>query len=364
MFTVPSSDIRSTLWPTRLVQVRRTLNRSSRIIVFLGLISLTGNAVWIWQEQYATQTNGQPVDHSDWFHPSYMNSLLIAVIMLYAMRQISRTRQKLTPLGYPLLERIEHHRGRDVWRSVEPLTKRPAHLHVVYAGKYPLEEMSWKEISHQWIKRGDKVKKLTSPHIARLLDCGFAQSESFYAVMELPRGMTLHDFIGRHGACPPDRSIYLLAQIAHAIQDAHTMGLCNLSLRPQHVWIGFRTNNADWITVELFGYEENDTAEHLTRIDICDYVLLAIGLLTGRWVEDRDNPNSISAAIQELNRMELPYMFKQHLSRYCTAGDDEAIPPADELARRLWSSLSGPSWNNDRAQAWWKVHGVSEGEPE
>lgn len=332
--------------------------------MLLGLISLIGNAIWVWQDHYSGYKSARTSEYSDWFHPSYMNSLIIAVLMIYAMRQISRTRQKLTPLGYPLLERIEHYRGRDVWRSVEPLTKRPAHLHVVHAEKYPLEEMSWKEVSHQWIKRGDKVRKLTSPHIARLLDCGFAQKESFYAVMELPRGMTLHDFVCRHGACPPDRAIFLLAQIAHALQDAHAIGLCNLSLRPQHVWIGFRATNADWITVELFGYEENDTAEHLIRIDVRDYILLAIGLLTGKWVEDRTNPKSISAAIDELNGMDLPYMFKQQLSRYCTAGDDETIPPTDELARRLWSSLSGPSWNNDRAQAWWLTHGINEGEPE
>jgi len=360
MFTVQSSDIRSTLWPTRLVLVRRTLNRSSRVIVLLGLISLVGNALWVWQDQFSSQGRTQPSEYSDWFHPAYMNSLLIAIIMLYALRQISRTRQKLMPLGYPLLERIEHHRGRDVWRSVEPLTKRPAHLHVIHAEKYPLEQLSWKEISRQWIKRGDKVKKLTSPHIARLLDCGFAQQESFYAVVDLPRGITLHEFIHRHGACPPDRAMFLLAQIAHALQDAHDIGLYNLSLRPQHIWIGFRSTNADWITVELFGYEENDSAEHLTRIDVRDFILLAMGLLTGKWVDDRTNLPAVASAIDDLNLLDLPYMFKQQLSRYSMVHDDETIPPTDELARRLWATLPGPTWNNDRAQAWWSMHKIDE----
>lgn len=353
------SDIRTTLWPARLVKVRSTLNRSSRVIVLLGLVSLAGNALWVWKDPYA-QSGHFTVDDlplSSWLHPAYINSLIIAIIMLYALRQVSRTREKLTPLGYPLLAKVEHFRGRDVWRSVEPLTKRPAHLHVVHSEKYPHERDHWKEVSHEWVKRGDRVKKLGSPHIARLLDCGFAQHDQFYAVVELPKGMTLYDFVHTHGICPPDRTIFLLAQIAHAIHDAHATRLFNLSLRPQHIWIGYRSTNADWVTVELFGYEEDSMAGNQTSIDYRDFAMLAVGLLTGKWVvEDRANEKSITEAVKAMNQSGIPYMFKEQLSLYLDLTANSNLPPPGELVRRLWSYLPGPTWNNDRAQTWWKEH--------
>lgn len=356
MNLLEQSDIRATLWPKRLVEIRRKLNRSSRVIIILGLLALVGNAFWVWHDRHQFTQAFNPLNFSSWFHPAYVNSLVLAMIILYAMRQISKTRQKLTPLGYPLLEREETFRGLEIWKSVEPLTKRPASLHVIHPDKYPSEHETWKTISHRWVRRSDKARRLTSPHIARVLDSGYAQHESFYAVMELPRGISLFELVEQFGVCPVDRAVFLLAQTAHAIQDAHANGLFYLSLRPQHIWVGSRSSNVDWVTVVLFGYELNEQKEELARQDIRQFALIATGLMTGKWLMDENSPELIKTASNQLDTCHVPFGIKQILLRCLASPDDEVLPPVDEMVHRMWDAVPGDQWTNDRAFAWWQEH--------
>jgi eukaryotic-like serine/threonine-protein kinase len=356
MNIVEQHDIRATLWPRRLVEIRRKLNRSSRTIVVLGLAALIGNAFWVWHDRHHFTTTFNPLELNAWFHPAYVNSLVIAIIILYAMRQISRTREKLAPLGYPLLELEEQYRGLEIWKSVEPLTKRPVSLHVIHRGKYPTDQESWKTISHRWVRRSDKARRLTSPHIARVLDCGYAQHDSFYTVMELPRGMSLFELVEQFGACPLNRAVFLLAQTAHAIQDAHASNLFNLSLRAQHIWVGSRSSNVDWVTVVMFGYESNEQNETLARKDLRQFALIATGVMTGKWLTDEASPETTFAVSRQLDECRIPFSIKQLLMRCLTASDDEVIPPVDEIVRRMWEAVPGDPWTNDQAAAWWKEH--------
>lgn len=351
-----TAESRSVLWPVRLLRILRSLKRSSILIVLLGLLALAG-------QTYVVAVTPKPLA-SDGAVRSRLplviggsNILIIAAAIALGVRQIRRTRDKLIPLGYPLLDLVEHHRGRDIWRSVEPLTKRPVNIHVIHPEKYPLDgTATWKTISHQWVKRGERAKKLTSPHIARLIDCGFADEDSFYAVMELPRGICMYDLVTQYGPCPLDRSLFLLAQAAHAVQEAHTRGLCNLSLRPQHIWVGTRASNADWVTVELFGYEIDDTAAHLTRNDVRDFIRIFGGILTGRWIDPGDEEVSVAAMLSAISNVSLPFAVSETIREYINLNDKDGYPPVDELVRRMWSSQPTPTWNNDRADAWWREH--------
>jgi len=354
MISLHPSDIRATLWPKRLVQVRSTLNRSSRIIILLGLTALSTNAVAVWLDRNLLPPFDL-LEISTWFHPAYINSLIIAVIIVYAMRQISRTRQKLTPLGYPLLEKVEQHRGLEIWKSVEPLTKRPAILHIIRQEKYPNDRSEWKTISHRWVKRGEKARRLTSPHAARVLDCGFAQGDGFYLVMELPRGISLAELIRRYGPCPLDRAIFLLAQIAHALQDAHANDLDYLTLNPEHIFIGHRSSNMDWVTVTFSGYESEDEPIDAMQHDVQQFAMLAVGIVTGDRVS-QDFSDSVS-------RSSMPYSIKDILLRCLASGDEHAHPPIQEIVRRMALALPGPTWNNDRAAAWWKQQEINEAAP-
>ena len=294
MISFHASDIRATLWPRRLIQVRRTLNRSSLIIIFLGLTALCANAAWVWLNR-KSPLPAYPVEWSSGTCLVYLNSVLFAVVLLYAMRQISRTRQKLITLGYPLLERVRERRGMETWKSVEPLTKRPTMLHVIHADKFPHDAGGWKALSHQWIKRGEKAKRLTSPHVARVLDCGFADHERFYSAMEMPKGISMEALVQYSGPCPPARAVYLLAQVAHALEDAHAHDFTLIQLEPSSVFIGSRASNYDWVTVIFSGYELAGSPDHARHVDTLQFVNLAIGLFTGKWPQPDSPPHEMIA---------------------------------------------------------------------
>ncbi len=337
------------MWPRRLLEIRRKLNRSSYVIITLGLLSLAGNAYWVWTDRSAFLAQFQPRVILTWFHPAHVNSLVIAIIILYAMRQISRTRQKLAPLGYPLLEAEEKHRGVEVWRSVEPLTKRPAILHMIHPERSGVGRETWKDVSHCWVRRSEKARRLSSPHIARVLDVGYAQHERFYTVMEMPRGMRLDLLLEQHGAIPLNRTVFLMAQVAHAVQDAHDAGLCGLSLHPRHCWVGFRSSSMDWITIMLSGYSVESDDECTPMKDIRLFGLMMLGMLQGKWIPDT---SSMVEVRDVLRSMALPFGIEQVLE-CCIDPTGESSIPIEELARRLWDGIQCPSWNNDQAAAWW-----------
>jgi len=223
----PSSwEIRSTIWPQRLISARNSLDRASRIIIALGLLALFGSAAWVTYDLSPTGMNVQALtaDYHTWLHPAYLNSVLISLIIFYALRQISRTREKLAPLAYPLIERVERIHGLEIWRSVEPVTRRSMHLHVIKRSRYAASREEWKTISQAWIRRAERARRLVSPHTARIIDCGFAQGNRFYSMVEMPRGIRLDEFIAVYGAVPVNRALFLLVQLAHAIQEAHHHG--------------------------------------------------------------------------------------------------------------------------------------------
>lgn len=343
-------DIRATLWPKRLLEVRRKLTRSSVIIVALGLLALSGNAFWVWHDRNEFIAAFNLSAPRTWFHPAPVNSLLIAVIMLYALRQIAKTRRKLAPLGYPLLEAEEKVRGVEVWTSVEPLTKRPAMLYMIHPERSGVGRDAWREVSHRWVRRSEKARRLNSPHVARVLDAGYAQHERFYTVVEMPRGLRFDELVRAHGALPVNRAVFLMAQVAHAVQEAHEAGLFGLALHPRHCWVGSRSSNVDWVTVMVSGHCVDEEATTDAGPDLRAFALILLGLLSGTWPSAQDAPSAHAAVI---DRLALPYGIASALHRCLNANATDALPPVEEIVRGMWASLPGPFWNNDLAEAWW-----------
>mgnify|MGYP002078508405 CR=1 FL=1 len=334
----------------RLNLIRRGLNRSSFVIMILGVTALGSNAFWMWHDRNLLPS-GDLFELNFWRHPAIMNSFIIAVIMIYALRQISRNREKLSHLGYPLIEHTSHYRGMDIWRSVEPLTKRPVMLHVIRQEKFPGQREDWKSVSHQWIKRGEKSKRLTSPHIARVLDCGMAVKNIFYFAVEMPRGISLRAFVQLYGACPVERTAYFMAQIAHAVQDVHHHELNNLRLDPSLIYVGVRASNYDWITVVISGCDENPASIPMNDTD--QFIRIALGLMTGNW-PDKDMATTAALTSSMENQYQVSYAMIYDWLRLLSIQEPGERPTVMEIARRMTSTMTTRSWNQDRAAAWWK----------
>lgn len=356
----PSSwEIRATIWPQRLLNARRSLDRSSRVIIILGLLALFGSAAWVTYDfsEYGATEQTLSLDYHTWLHPAYLNSILISAIVIYAVRQITRTREKLAPLAYPLIERIERIHALEVWRSVEPVTRRPMHLQVIKRNRYPCSRDEWKSISQNWIRRAEKARRLVSPHTARIIDCGYAQGNRFFSMVELPRGIKLDEFVSIYGAIPLNRALFLLVQLGHSIEEAHHHGFDKLNLRTRNVFIGSRAANEDWVTTVLFGYDRDGADGPGTDDDVRRFAMIAASMLTAKNLDQESL--ELPALEEALEAAEVPFAIRQLLID-CIANSGKPVPPINELIRSLWAAHHGPEWTIEDAARWWKEHRASE----
>src|SRR5262249_12443997 len=112
--------------------------------------------------------------------------------------------------SYRLLSRLGSGGMGDVWLAKHRLPARPA------AGKLIRQETQTAETREQLVRRFQREAQVTSllrsPHTVQLYDFGMDDSGSFYYVMELLKGLDLHDIVNRFGPQPPERVIALLRQ--------------------------------------------------------------------------------------------------------------------------------------------------------
>src|SRR5262249_47233758 len=75
---------------------------------------------------------------------------------------------------------------------------------------------------------------LDSPHVVRSLDFG-AEGPALYLVMEFVPGPSLWDHIEARGRLPEAEAVPLIAQVGHALDEAHARGLIHRDVKPDNI---------------------------------------------------------------------------------------------------------------------------------
>jgi tetratricopeptide (TPR) repeat protein len=99
----------------------------------------------------------------------------------------------------------------------------------------PDEANADSEIVQRFLREARVVSSLNHPHICTLYDIGDHQGQQFM-VMELLDGQSLKDRIAK-GALPPDEVLELGAQMADALDAAHTQGIVHRDIKPANLFI-------------------------------------------------------------------------------------------------------------------------------
>jgi serine/threonine protein kinase len=115
------------------------------------------------------------------------------------------------------------------------------------------------------------ASKIGHPNIVDVTDSGTTPDGAFYFVMEFLDGTNLEELIARNGPLPVERALVVTAQIARALEAAHTAEIIHRDLKPANIMLVNRHDEDDFVKVLDFGISKDlDLAvgAALTRPDV------------------------------------------------------------------------------------------------
>ncbi|HYT90139.1 MAG TPA: serine/threonine-protein kinase [Gemmataceae bacterium] len=90
------------------------------------------------------------------------------------------------------------------------------------------------------------LEDLEHPAIIRLRDCDFADAAGKrpYLVMDYFEGLTLQNYVEKHGAIPPEQLVALARPVAEALREAHTRAILHRDVKPANLLV--RQEGSGW----------------------------------------------------------------------------------------------------------------------
>ncbi len=101
-------------------------------------------------------------------------------------------------------------------------------------------------------READTARELEHPHVVKVLDFGQTDDGSHFMTMEYLQGEELGGRIRRDGALPAARIVRILAQLAEALDHAHSFGVIHRDLKPDNVFL-VRGEDGDVVRILDFG---------------------------------------------------------------------------------------------------------------
>jgi eukaryotic-like serine/threonine-protein kinase len=120
--------------------------------------------------------------------------------------------------------------------------------------KFLLPEMlsNWEAVD-RFTREARAAVKITSEHVARVLDVGTLESGAPYMVMEFLEGGDLSEWVRQRGALPIEQAIDFVLQASVAVAEAHGLGIVHRDLKPANLFCVRRQDGQSLIKVLDFG---------------------------------------------------------------------------------------------------------------
>ena len=133
-----------------------------------------------------------------------------------------------------------------VYRALQASTRREVALKVIL-GKLTDEG------AKRFMREAHTTSALCNVHTVTIFDFGRAPDGTLYLAMELLEGQPLDEVLEQEGALPWARAVYLLAQVAESLAEAHGKGIIHRDLKPANIFLACMGEDPDFVKVLDFG---------------------------------------------------------------------------------------------------------------
>ena len=99
------------------------------------------------------------------------------------------------------------------------------------------EAMGNAEAVERFAREARAAVKITSEHVARVIDVGTLETGAPYMVMEFLEGHDLAQWVRLRGPLPLDQAVDFVLQACEAIAEAHALGIVHRDLKPANLFI-------------------------------------------------------------------------------------------------------------------------------
>jgi serine/threonine protein kinase/CHASE1-domain containing sensor protein len=319
-------------------------------------------------------------------------SSALAAAFAYAASALLRLRRQVgaaKQLGqYTLVEKLGEGGMGTVYRAHHALLRRPTAIKLLH----PTAQTEGTTALARFEREVQLMSALTHPNTIVVYDYGHTPEGIFYYAMEYIDGITLEELIEADGPQPPERVVYVLAQICAALAEAHAIDLVHRDIKPANVMLCNRGGIADFVKVLDFGLVKqlsNDVSTRLSqsatllgtphymapeailgrgpvdaRVDIYAVGGVAYFLLTGTLVFSGGTVVEVCAKhltvppeppSERLGRP-IPPGLEALVLRCLEKDPEKRTESAEKLLREL-QALNLGAWDSDRARAWWSDRG-------
>ncbi len=148
------------------------------------------------------------------------------------MPRFSLTPGEVFATDYEVVDRIGEGGFGSVWRVRQRSTGRERALKVLHA-----EALVDEDTRARFAAEARASARIESEHVVQVLQAGVERDGTPWLVMELLEGITLAEFVARHGPLDFAGATDLSHQVAHALDAAHRVNVVHRDLKPENVFI-------------------------------------------------------------------------------------------------------------------------------
>lgn len=110
----------------------------------------------------------------------------------------------------------------------------------------------------RFFREAQAAFRLSSEHVARVLDVGTLENGTPFIVMEYLTGTNLADLLSRVMQLPVPRAVDYVLQASAALAEAHALGIVHRDLKPANLFLTARPDGSPLVKVLDFGISKSN----------------------------------------------------------------------------------------------------------